>query len=46
MLYTIELLISKTLINSDIIYDEFVLMNEVLKNFSDMKEAIKTPIQD
>ena len=46
MLYTIELLISKTLIDSDIIYDEFVLMNEVLKNFSDMEEAIKTPIQD
>ena len=37
---TIEVLISKTLIDSNITHDEYVLVNDVLK---DMKEAIKNP---
>ena len=37
----IEVLISKALINSNISHDEFVLINNVLKEFYDMKEKIK-----
>ena len=37
----IEVLISKVLIDSNISYDEFVLINNVLKEFHDMKEEIK-----
>ena len=35
---SVEVLISKALINSIFIYDEFVLTNNVLKEFSDIKE--------
>ena len=35
---SVEVLISKALINSIFIYDEFVLRNNVLKEFSDIKE--------
>ena len=34
-------LISMTLIDSNIIHDEYVLINNVLKEFYDMKEEIK-----
>ena len=37
----IEVLISKTLINSFISHDVFVLVNSVLKEYNDMKEEIK-----
>ena len=33
-----EVLISKVLIDSNISHDEFVLMNNVLKKYDDMKE--------
>ena len=41
LLNSIEILISKSLIHSNIIHDEFVLINNVLKIFYDMKEEIK-----
>ena len=37
----IEVVISKTLLDSNIILDEFVLINKVLKEFFDMNEEIK-----
>ena len=37
----IEVLISKALIDSDISHDEFILINNVLKEFYDTKEEIK-----
>ena len=37
----IEVLISKALIDSNISHDEFALINNVLKEFYDMKEEIK-----
>ena len=40
-LNNIEVLISKALINSNINYYEFVLINDVLKEFYDMKEEIR-----
>ena len=40
-LNSIEVLISKALIDSNISHDEFVLINNVLKEFYDMKEEIK-----
>ena len=40
-LNSIEVLISKALIDSNISHDEFVLINNVLKEFCDMKEEIK-----
>ena len=40
-LNSIEVLISKTLIDSDIGHDEFDLRNNVLKEYDDMKEEIK-----
>ena len=40
-LNSIEVLISKALIDSNISHDEFVLINNVLKEFYDMKEKIK-----
>ena len=40
-LNSIEVLISNVLIDSNISHDEFVLMNNVLKEFYDMKEEIK-----
>ena len=38
---SIEVLISKSLIDSSISHDELVLINNVLKDFYDMKEEIK-----
>ena len=40
-LNSIEVLISKALIDSNISHDEFVLIDNVLKEFYDMKEEIK-----
>ena len=40
-LNSIEVLISKALFHSNISLDEFVLINNVLKEFYDMKEEIK-----
>ena len=40
-LNSIEVLISKTLIDSNISHDEFVLINNLLKEYDDMKEEIK-----
>ena len=40
-LNSIEILISKTLIDSNISHDEFVLINNVLKGFNDTKEELK-----
>ena len=38
---TIEVLISKSLIDSYISHDEFALVNNVLREYSEMKEEIK-----
>ena len=38
---SIEVLISKVLIDSNIGHDEFVLVNSVLQEFHDMKEEIQ-----
>ena len=40
-LNSLEVLISKTLIDSIISHDEFVLINNVLKEYDKMKEEIK-----
>ena len=40
-LNSIEVLISKALIDSNISHDEFVLINNVLKEYDNMKEEIK-----
>ena len=40
-LNSIDVLISKTLIDSNISHDEFVLLNNLLKEFHDTKEEIK-----
>ena len=40
-LNTIEVLISKALTDSVISHDKFVLMNNVLKQYNEMKEEIK-----
>ena len=40
-LNSVEVLISKFLIDSNISHDVFVLINSVLKEFYDMKEEIK-----
>ena len=37
----IEVLISKSLIDSNISHDEFVLINNALKEYEGMKEEIK-----
>ena len=37
-----EVLISKALVDSVISHDEFVLINNVLKEYDEMKEEIKT----
>ena len=39
-LNSIEVLISEVLTDSNISYDEFVLVNNVVKDFYDMKEEI------
>ena len=41
-LNSIEVLVSKALINSNIFLDEFVLINNVLKENNEMKEEIKS----
>ena len=40
-LKNMEFFISKALIDSSISHDEFVLINNVLKEYDDMKEEIK-----
>ena len=40
-LTSIEVLVSKTLIDSVIIHDEFALINNLLKKYDDKKEKIK-----
>ena len=42
-LNTIGTLISKTLIDSCISHDKFVLVNNVLREYNEMKEEIKNP---
>ena len=42
-LNTIEVLISKALIDSYISHDEFVSINNVLRKYIEMKEEIKNP---
>ena len=39
----IEVIISKVLIDSDISYNESVWVTNLLKEYNDMKEAIKNP---
>ena len=41
VLSSMEVLISKALIDSDISCDEFILINNMLKEFYDMKEEMK-----
>ena len=38
---SIEVLISKALINSNISHDEYVIINDALKEYDDMKGEIK-----
>ena len=40
-LNSVEVLISKALINSNISHYEFILVNNVLKEYDDMREEIK-----
>lgn len=40
---TIEILISKALINSHISHNDFVLVNNVLQEYNVMKEETKSP---
>ena len=40
-LNTIEILISRALVDSYISHDKFVSINNVLEEYNDMKEAIK-----
>ena len=42
-LNTNEILISKTLIDSHISYEQFVSVNNVLKKYNEMKEKLKNP---
>ena len=41
MLNTLKVLVSKALIDLYVIYDEFLLINNALKQYDDMKEKIK-----
>ena len=43
MLNAIEVLIPKALINSYISHDEFVAVNNVLREYNEMKEEVKNP---
>ena len=43
-LYSLKVLISKALIDSNISHDQLVLMNNVLKEYDDMKEEIRNLI--
>ena len=40
-LYLIEALVSKALIDSNLSHDEFILINNLLKEYADMKEESK-----
>ena len=40
---TIEIIISKALINSYISHDEFISLNKVLRECNEMKKEIKSP---
>ena len=40
---TIDVLISKALIDLNIIHDEFVSIHNVLKEYDEMKEKIRNP---
>ena len=40
----IEISLSKALIDSNISHDEFVLLNNVLNRYDEMKKEIKLPI--
>ena len=40
-LNSIEVLISKDLIDSNVIHDEFVLINNVLNEYKEMKKEMK-----
>ena len=40
----IEISLSKALIDSNISHDEFVLLNNVLSRYDEMKKEIKLPI--
>ena len=42
-LNTVEVLISKALIDSNISDNEFIVINNVLKEYDDMKEEIENP---
>ena len=42
-LNTIEVLISKALIDSNISHDEFVSINNVFREYNEMKNEIKNP---
>ena len=44
-LNTVEVLISQSLIDSYISHDEFVSVNNVLKEYNEMKEEIKSSVQ-
>ena len=41
-LNSIEILTSMVLIDSDVSHDEFILINNVLKEYDEMKEEIKS----
>ena len=43
MLDTIKVVISKALINSYISHDQFVSVNNMLREYYEMKEEIKNP---
>ena len=42
-LYTIEVLISRTFIDSYINYEEFVAVNNALREYNEMEKEIKDP---
>ena len=42
---TIEILISKSLFDSYISHGKFVLVNNVLRKYNEMKEEIKTSVE-
>ena len=44
-LKSIEILISKVLIDSNISHDQFVLINNMLKEFYEMKKEIKNSVK-
>ena len=44
-LKSIEILISKVLIDSNISHDQFVLINNMLKEFYEMKKEIKNLVK-